>query len=259
MPTYSCTICGLISVKKLCPTHQAEKDAAYKASEAKRGTARQRGYDAAWERKRKAFLAKHPTCLLCPSPARVGDHHPYSRRELVAMGVTDPDAEMYLRPLCVPCHSSETGKHQPGGWNRRSTPATSLMPVVAVFGPIASGKSTLAQAMAQRGYTHLSIDATRKAGGTWEDFIESVRTTRVPTVAESVVLPAEYRAVLDERNARKVYVSCPEHVRIFRVTSRGSTYEKPMIDNSRTADHIVDGTEPFSHDVVTLALGMNRG
>jgi hypothetical protein len=51
----------------------------------------------------------------------VPDHHPRSRRELIAAGVADPDADEYLRPLCAPCHNPETARNQPGGWNRRRT------------------------------------------------------------------------------------------------------------------------------------------
>jgi hypothetical protein len=48
----------------------------------------------------------------------VPDHHPVSRRQLVAIGVVDPDADEHLRPLCDACHGAETSRHQPGGWHR---------------------------------------------------------------------------------------------------------------------------------------------
>ena len=81
-----------------------------------RPTAAQRGYGARWRRRRRRYLAAHPICCLCPAPAEIPDHYPRSRRELVAAGVRDPDADEYLRPLCAPCHNRETAKHQPGGW-----------------------------------------------------------------------------------------------------------------------------------------------
>lgn len=81
-----------------------------------RPTAAQRGYDARWQCRRKRYLASHPICALCPHPAKVADHYPRSRRQLIADGVRDPDADAYLRPLCTNCHNKETAKHQPGGW-----------------------------------------------------------------------------------------------------------------------------------------------
>lgn len=95
-----------------CATHRREADQA-------RGSSSQRGYDSRWARRRADYLRDHPACRLCPARATVADHHPVSRRDLVAQGVTDPDADHRLRPLCASCHSRETATHQPGGWNAR--------------------------------------------------------------------------------------------------------------------------------------------
>ena len=86
-----------------------------------RPTAAQRGYGAAWQRTRARYLRTHPTCALCPAPAQVADHYPRSRRELIAAGIANPDADQYLRPLCTPCHNRETAKYQPGGWHVKGT------------------------------------------------------------------------------------------------------------------------------------------
>ncbi|MEU6709988.1 hypothetical protein ABZ897_00800 [Nonomuraea sp. NPDC046802] len=53
-------------------------------------------------------------------PSTVADHHPLSRRELVARGL-DPDDPQYGRGLCTSCHGKETAANpeQAGGWNRR--------------------------------------------------------------------------------------------------------------------------------------------
>ena len=88
-------------------------------AERTRGTAAQRGYDHRWARRRAAYLRRHPLCRLCPAPATVADHYPVSRRDLVAQGVPDPDADHRLRPLCASCHGKETAAHQPGGWHAR--------------------------------------------------------------------------------------------------------------------------------------------
>jgi 5-methylcytosine-specific restriction protein A len=82
-----------------------------------RPSAADRGYDARWQRRRRRYLRTNPTCALCPAPAEVPDHWPISRRDLVARGVTNPDADERLRPLCTSCHNRATGRNQPGGWN----------------------------------------------------------------------------------------------------------------------------------------------
>lgn len=86
-------------------------------AEQRRGTARQRGYGRGHEtRFRPGVLARNPVCVLCgKAPSVHADHHPLSRRELVARG-QDPDDPKHGRGLCGPCHSSETAKHQPGGF-----------------------------------------------------------------------------------------------------------------------------------------------
>jgi 5-methylcytosine-specific restriction protein A len=95
-----------------CPAHRAQ-------AEQTRGTAAQRGYDARWRAKRAAYLRRYPICVLDGAIATVADHWPESRRELLARGVSDPDADHRLRPVCAPCHNKETTVHQPGGWNAR--------------------------------------------------------------------------------------------------------------------------------------------
>lgn len=89
-------------------------------TDTRRGTSAQRGYGAAWRTgARLDYLSRHPVCVLCGQAATVPDHYPLSRRQLVAAGVDEPDADERLRPLCRPCHGSETARNQPGGWNRR--------------------------------------------------------------------------------------------------------------------------------------------
>jgi 5-methylcytosine-specific restriction protein A len=54
----------------------------------------------------------------CPSPATQADHWPLDKRELMRRGM-DANDPRYGRGLCHGCHSSETARLQPGGWNRR--------------------------------------------------------------------------------------------------------------------------------------------
>jgi len=97
----------------LCPACQA-------AARAKRGSAATQGYGRRHrETFRAAVLARDPVCKLCLKAwATEADHWPLSRRELVAAGL-DPDDPQHGRGLCKPCHSRETARHQPGGWNDR--------------------------------------------------------------------------------------------------------------------------------------------
>lgn len=107
-----CTVPG-------CPeyTEGGRCDEHRRAADQRRGGARARGYGRAHERFRASVLARDPVCVLCHnSPSVHADHHPLSRRELVDAGL-DPDDPTRGRGLCPPCHSSETAKHQPGGWN----------------------------------------------------------------------------------------------------------------------------------------------
>ncbi|MEU1497004.1 holin [Streptomyces sp. NPDC005732] len=105
-----------------CEDHRRE-------AEQQRGTARRRGYGKQHEQRfRPGVLAKDPTCVCtneghghdgarCGQPSVHADHWPLSRRQLVEQG-HDPDDPRHGRGLCGPCHSSETAREQPGGWNR---------------------------------------------------------------------------------------------------------------------------------------------
>ena len=106
-----------------CPTltDQGRCDDHRRSAERQRGSAAERGYGgAAWSLARRIVLLRDPICVLCGRAfATVADHWPDSRRELVAMGVRDPDAPHRLRALCARCHGKETAREQPGGWNKR--------------------------------------------------------------------------------------------------------------------------------------------
>jgi len=72
-----------------------------------------------WPRIRLEYLYRNPWCVLCGRMASVADHHPRGIRLLTLQGNPEPHADRHLRPLCASCHSRETGRHQPGGWNAR--------------------------------------------------------------------------------------------------------------------------------------------
>jgi 5-methylcytosine-specific restriction enzyme A len=89
------------------------------AAEQARGSSSERGYGSAAHRRfRQQVLAREPVCVLCyRRPSVHADHHPVSRRDLVAAGA-NPNDPQHGRGLCRVCHSKETAVHQPGGWNR---------------------------------------------------------------------------------------------------------------------------------------------
>ena len=72
-----------------------------KAQDAKRGSARTRGYSSKWERERAAFLLVNPICKLCPSPATVVDHVIPHKGDMKIFW-----ARSNWQPLCNHHHSS---------------------------------------------------------------------------------------------------------------------------------------------------------
>lgn len=81
---------------------QIQRDQARKQkSDRRRPTARQRGYDATWEKDRAAFLKANPSCVHCGAPSTIVDHIKPHRG----------DRRLFLAPsnrqaLCTTCHSS---------------------------------------------------------------------------------------------------------------------------------------------------------
>lgn len=104
--------CPALTTGGRCPEHTRQADRA-------RGSAASRGYTSrAHATFRAAVLTRDPVCVIpgCTSPSTVADHYPLSRRELLATG-QDPNNPCHGRGLCHTHHSTETAKHQPGGWN----------------------------------------------------------------------------------------------------------------------------------------------
>lgn len=105
-----------------CPSCRAAADT--------RPPASQRGYDKTHEAEFAAAVLARDVMCQCDQPGKHGhgqlchrlaehaDHYPLSRRQLVAMGA-NPNDPNHGRGLCAPCHSSETARLQPGGFNQR--------------------------------------------------------------------------------------------------------------------------------------------
>lgn len=87
-------------------------------AEARRGSSTARGYGTEHRtRFREGVLARDPICVECHRrPSKHADHYPHSREDLIALGL-DPNDPAHGRGLCHPCHSAETARNQPGGWN----------------------------------------------------------------------------------------------------------------------------------------------
>ena len=100
-PPHLCT-CGLIvdhGVRCVCQRAATrERNARH---DARRPTARERGYDAKWDRERAAYLYLHNTCRNCGREATTVDHiipHRGDRRLFWTRS--------NWQPLCTPCHNS---------------------------------------------------------------------------------------------------------------------------------------------------------
>lgn len=108
-----CTIpgCGELVKTGRCEYHKAQADK-------QRGTAKQRGYKSHGHQDFRAkVLRRDPVCVVCrQAMSTEADHYPTSRINLAEQGL-NPDDPRYGRGLCKTCHSRETAKHQPGGWN----------------------------------------------------------------------------------------------------------------------------------------------
>lgn len=106
---------------------RAQRRASQIRTDARRPTASRRGYGATHRtRFRGPVLQRDPICVLCrEAPSTVADHHPLTRRQLVAQGL-DPNDPKHGRGLCGPCHSAETAKHDGGFGRALSSPAEKI-------------------------------------------------------------------------------------------------------------------------------------
>jgi len=102
-----------------CPgiaTHHGKCEGCNQGYERSRGTAAQRGYNAAWRKVRARILARDPVCRDAAGCAKVStdvDH-------IIARAAGGGDGDENLQGLCHGHHSAKTvGKD--GGWRRRRT------------------------------------------------------------------------------------------------------------------------------------------
>lgn len=98
MPTRAPRICGCghrVASGERCICERRRKAEA----DARRPSARERGYDSKWDRERQAFLKVHSKCARCPSAATVVDHKVPHRGDRKLFW----DRSNW-QPLCRTCH-----------------------------------------------------------------------------------------------------------------------------------------------------------
>jgi 5-methylcytosine-specific restriction protein A len=93
----------------LCAVHRMQR-------EARRGSAADRGYDAAWQEIRAVVLREEPFCRLCLAAGRrtASEHVDHIR----PLRVGGTHARINLRALCASCHNRRTATEQSPGWRR---------------------------------------------------------------------------------------------------------------------------------------------
>lgn len=101
MPVRAARICACghrIASGALCACQVKRKAAA----DARRPSARERGYDSKWDRERAAYLALHPRCARpgCDEPATVVDHIVPHRGDHKLFW-----SRSNWQPLCRSCHA----------------------------------------------------------------------------------------------------------------------------------------------------------
>ena len=114
MPTAApkaCTTCGKATDGgPRCTEHSTAFEREHGYTQRQRnpgqGSAHQRGYGAAWRKKRAAGLKREPLCRTCKAkgiltPATIRDH-------ITPKKLGGTDDERNLQSLCKPCHDAKT-------------------------------------------------------------------------------------------------------------------------------------------------------
>ncbi len=171
MPMRGAWICGCghkIASGEMCQCQQRRAKEGQAVRDARRPSARARGYDTRWDKARATFLSHHPRCMMvrdgvmCGKPANVVDHIEPHRGDQAKFW----DSSNW-QSLCVSCHSShkQAIENQGGIDNlRRSLPfdvKRSRIPVTIVCGPAGSGKSTFVRTHAGPRDLIIDLDVIR--------------------------------------------------------------------------------------------------
>lgn len=85
---------------------------ARRAADARRPSARRRGYDAEWQRVRAEHLRAEPTCRACGARAGIVDH-------VVPIAEGGARGHGNLQSLCRSCHGRKTARDRRVGFAAR--------------------------------------------------------------------------------------------------------------------------------------------
>lgn len=103
--------CPELTADRYCPQHTQAAKQEWRASlEAKRGTARERGYTTRWDKARATFLRRNPLCTVCKVAGLI------KGSELVDHIIPHRgDKRLFWdhnnwQPLCEPCHRRKTAR-----------------------------------------------------------------------------------------------------------------------------------------------------
>ncbi|MDR7147058.1 5-methylcytosine-specific restriction endonuclease McrA [Rhizobium sp. BE258] len=104
MPTRAPRICSCgktVPSGALCACQEMRAKQRKARFDAKRPSARERGYDAEWQRESRSFLSVYNSCRRCGQRATLVDHiKPHRGDKILFWDRSNWQA------LCVPCHSS---------------------------------------------------------------------------------------------------------------------------------------------------------
>lgn len=121
-PPRLCGQCGTVHSLDVRCARQVEQDRARRARhDQHRPSARERGYDTAWDKARAAFLAAHPWCYGCGQKATTVDHViPHRGDHRLFWDKSN------WQPLCNRCHNSHKQREE-----RRAVSRSTPRPLLA--------------------------------------------------------------------------------------------------------------------------------
>jgi 5-methylcytosine-specific restriction enzyme A len=108
-PPRICSCGNIVPHGELCTCQRKAKQERNARHDARRPSARARGYNHEWRKARAEYLQAHPYCRMCGNPASVVDHVIPHRG----------DKRLFWhranwQPLCQPCHDSVKQRQERG-------------------------------------------------------------------------------------------------------------------------------------------------
>lgn len=101
LPPRICVCGAIVPHGELCECQRRIRRERNARHDARRPSARARGYNHEWRKARAEYLADHPYCRMCGHPASVVDHIiPHRGDKRLFWHRTN------WQPLCQPCHDS---------------------------------------------------------------------------------------------------------------------------------------------------------